>query len=85
MYNLDECGEVYSHDVSQEPFHGLQFGVQAIAEATVQGNTVEIENRGKFNLNGKAKNTLIHIDKLFKFTDPTSIFQKSLSTLKRHF
>lgn len=82
---MDECGEVYSHDVSQEFFHGLQFGVQAIAEATIQGNTVEIENRGKFNLDGKAKNTLIHIDKLFKFTDPTSIFQKSLSTLKRHF
>lgn len=69
---MDECGEVYSHDFSQEPFHIFLFGVQAIAEATVQGNTVEIENRGKFNLNGKAK-------------DPTSIFQNSLSTLKRHF
>lgn len=64
---MDECGEVYSHDFSQEPFHVSLLGVQAIAEATVQGNTVEIENRGKFNLNGKA------------------IFQKSLSTLKRHF
>lgn len=82
---MDKCGEVYSHDVSHESFHVFQLGVQAIAETTVEGNAVEMENRGKFNRNGKAKNTLTHINKLFKYTDPTSIFQRSLSTLKRHF
>lgn len=29
---------LFIHDVSHESFHGLQLGVQAIAETTVQGN-----------------------------------------------